>query len=232
MTPISFKRHRFPPAVIRHAVWLYFRFTLSVRDVEELLAQRGIDASREAIRCWVIKFGPLIAANLRRRRSAPSGRWHLDEMVVRIRGKRLWLWRAVDDEGEVLDMLVQKRRNKAAALKLLRKQLRNHAIHPEAIVTDKLPSYRAAAKELGLADRHRPGGMRANNRAENSHLPIRRRERKTLRFKSQGQAQRFLATHAAIYNTFNTQTHLIRRPTLRLFRAAAHEAWAAATQAA
>jgi len=106
MKPISFKRHRFPPDVIRYAVWLYFRFTLSIRDVEELLAQRWIDASREAIRCWVIKFGPLIAANLRRRRGAPTGRWHLDEMVVRIRGKRMWLWRAVDDEGEGLDMLV------------------------------------------------------------------------------------------------------------------------------
>ncbi len=232
MTPISFKRHRFPPDVIRYAVWLYFRFTLSIRDVEELLAERGVEVSREAIRCWVIKFGPRIAANLRRRRSAPTGRWHLDEMVVRIGGKRMWLWRAVDDEGEVLDMLVQKRRNKAAALKLFRKLLRNQQVHPETIVTDKLASYRAAAKALGLSDRHKPGGMRANNRAENSHLPIRRRERKMLKFKSQGQAQRFLAVHAAVYNTFNTQPHLIRRPTLRLFRAAAHEAWAAATRAA
>ncbi len=144
----------------------------------------------------------------------------------------MWLWRAVDDEGEVLDMLVQKRRNKAAALKLFRKLLRNQQVHPETIVTDKLASYRAAAKALGLSDRHKPGGMRANNRAENSHLPIRRRERKMLKFKSQGQAQRFLAVHAAVYNTFNTQPHLIRRPTLRLFRAAAHEAWAAATRAA
>jgi transposase-like protein len=231
MQGISFKRHRFPPDVIRYAVWLYFRFTLSVRDVEELLAQRGIVVSREAIRCWVIKFGPLIAANLRRRRGAPSGRWHLDEMVVKIRGRRMWMWRAVDDEGEVLDMLVQKRRNKAAALKLLRKLLKNQGTHPETISTDKLASYRAALRDLGLIDRHRPGGMRANNRAENSHLPIRRRERKMQRFKSQGQAQRFVASHSAIYNCFNTQTHLIRRTTLRQFRAAAHEAWAAATQA-
>ncbi|HEV2363615.1 MAG TPA: IS6 family transposase [Caulobacteraceae bacterium] len=232
MTPISFKRHRFPPDVIRHAVWLYFRFTLSIRDAEELLAQRGIEVSRETIRCWTIKFGPLIAATLRGRRCAPTGRWHLDEMVVKIAGRRMWLWRAVDDEGEVLDVLVQKRRNKAAALKLLRRLLRNQAIHPETIVTDKLASYRAAAKALGLADRHRPGGTRANNRAENSHLAIRRRERKQQKFKSQGSAQRFLATHAAVYNTFNTQPHLIRRPTLRLFRARAHEAWAQATQAA
>jgi len=109
MLPTSFKRHRFPPDVIRYAVWLCFRFTLSIRDVEELLAQRGVEASREAVRCWVIKFGPLIAANLLRPRSSPTGRWHLDEMVVRIRGRRMYLWRAVDDEGEVLDVLVQKR---------------------------------------------------------------------------------------------------------------------------
>jgi len=232
MNPISFKRHRFPPEVIRYAVWLYFRFTLSVRDVEELLAERGIEVSRESIRCWAIKFGPLFAANLRRRRCAPAGRWHLDEMVVKIGGRRMWLWRAVDDEGEVLDMLVQKRRNKHAALKLFRKLLKHQGIHPESITTDKLASYRAAARELGLTDRHRPGGMRANNRAENSHLAIRRRERKQQKFKSQGSAQRFLATHAAVYNTFNTQPHLIRQPILRQFRAAAHQAWAAATVAA
>jgi putative transposase len=153
MHPISFKRHRFPPDVIRYALWLYLRFTLSIRDVEELLAQRGIEASREAVRCWVIKFGPLIAANLRRRRSPPTGRWHLDEMVVRIRGRRMYLWRAVDDEGEVLDVLVQKRRNKHAALKLLRRLLKNQGIHPETITTDKLASYRAAARILGLTSR-------------------------------------------------------------------------------
>ena len=232
MDPISYKRHRFPAEVIRHAVWLYFRFTLSFRDVEELLAQRGIEVSYETIRCWTLKFGPSIAANLRRRRSPPSARWHLDEMVVKIRGRRMFLWRAIDDEGEVLDMLVQRRRNKPAALKLLRKLLKRQGVHPETITTDKLASYRAAARELGLADRHRPGGLRANNRAENSHLQIRRRERKMQRFKSQGQAQRFLATHAAVYNCFNTQPPLIRRPTLRQFRAEAHRTWAAATAAA
>ena len=232
MNPISFKRHRFPADVIRYAVWLYFRFTLSVRDVEELLAQRGIEVSREAIRCWAIKFGPLIAANLRRRRPPPTGRWHLDEMVVKIAGRRMWLWRAVDDEGEVLGMLVQKRRNKAAALKLFRKLLRNQGIHPESIITDKLASYRAALRDLNLTARHHPGGMRQNNRAENSRLVIRRRERKQQKFKSQGSAQRFLASHAPIYNTFNLQPHLVTRPTLRKFRADAHQAWAEATVAA
>lgn len=197
---ISFKRHRFPPDVIRYAVRLYLRFTLSIRDVEELLAQRGIEVSREAVRCWVIKFGPLIAANLRRRQSSPTGRRHLDEMVVRIGGRRMYLWRAVDDEGEVLDVLVQKRCNKHSALKLLRRLLKNQGIHPETITTDKLASYRAAARQLGLTSRHRPDGMRENNRAENSHLVIRRRERKQ-QFKSQGSAQRFLSSHSAIYNT-------------------------------
>ncbi len=232
MQPISFKRHRFPPEVICYAVWWYFRFTLSIRDVEELLAQRGIEVSREAVRCWVIKFGPLIAANLRRRRGPPTGRWHLDEMVVRIGGRRMFLWRAVDDEGEVLDMLVQKRRNTKAALKILRKLLKAQGIHPETITTDKLASYRAAARKLGLSDRHKPGGMRANNRAENSHLPIRGGELKMQKFKSQGQAQRFLSSHAAVYNAFNVQSHLISRPTLRRFRAEAHLVWADATVAA
>ena len=232
MHPVSFKRHRFPPDVIRLAVWLYFRFTLSFRDVEEMMAQRGVEASYETVRCWTLKFGRLFAQNLRRRRATPSGRWHLDEMVVKIRGKRMWLWRAVDDEGEVLDMLVQKRRNKRAALRLLRKLLKNQGIHPEKIVTDKLASYGAATRELGCRDRHRPGRMLSNNRAENSHLVIRRRERKQQKFKSQGSAQRFLATHAAVYNNFNVQRHLIRRSTLRLFRADADRTWAAATAAA
>lgn len=231
MSPISFKRHRFPGAVIVQAVRWYFRFTLSIRDVEELMAERGIEVSREAIRCWVIKFGPLIA-NLRRARSRPTGRWHLDEVIVKIGGRRMYLWRAVDDEGEVLDVLVQKRRNKQAALKLLRHLLRNSGIHPEAIVTDKLASYRAAMKVFGLQARHRPGGMRENNRAENSHLVIRRRERKQRKFKSLGSAQRFLSSHGAIYNAFNLQSHLISRAGLRSLRGLAENAWATATQAA
>ena len=232
MKPVSYKRHRFPPDVIRHAVWHYFRFTLSLRDVEELLAQRGIEVSYKTIRCWTRKFGQVFAWNLRRSRCKPTGRWHLDEMVVKVGGKRMWLWRAVDDEGGVLDVLLQKRRNKGAALKLLRKLLKNTGLHPETITTDGLASYRAAIRELGLTKRHCPGGMRANNRAENSHLPIRRREQKQQKFKSQGSAQRFLSTHAAVYNAFNVQQHLISRPTLRHFRAVAHQTWAAATAAA
>lgn len=229
MRPLSFKRHRFPPDVIRYAVWLYFRFTMSFRDVEELLAQRGIEVSYETIRCWTIKFGPQIAENLKRKRPSPSPRWHLDEMVCRIRGRRMYLWRAVDDEGEVLDIIIHHRRDAWTAMKLLTALIMNQPIWPESITTDGLPSYAAALQILKLDHLHRPGRLRENNRAENSHLPIRRRERKMQRFKSQGSAQLFLTTHAAIYNTFNTQPHLIRRSTLRRFRGAAHDVWTAAT---
>lgn len=229
MQAISYKRHRFPPDVIRQAVWLYFRFTLSLRDVEELLAERGIDVTYETIRCWTMKFGTAIAANIRRVRPRADCVWHLDEMGVRIRGQRMYMWRAVDREGEVLDLLVQKRRNKAAALKLLRKLLKNQGFVPEQLVTDGLASYRAALKVLKCQNRHQPGRLRDNNRVENSHLPVRRRERKMQRFKSQGQAQRFVSTHSAIYNVFNLQRHLISRKTLRTFRAAASAAWQAAS---
>ena len=232
MQTVSFKRHRFPPDVIRRDLWLYYRFTLSLRDVEEMLAQRSIEVSYETIRCWNLKFGREFARNLRRSRPKPTSRWHLDEMVVKIAGRRMWLWRAVDDEGEVLDCLVQKRRNTKAAVRLLRKFLKHQGIHPETIMTDKLASYRAAARELQLSDRHRPGRMLGNNRAENSHLVIRRRERKQQKFKSQRSAQRFLSTHAAVYNVFNFQRHMISRPTLRLFRADADRVWVAATTAA
>jgi putative transposase len=229
---VSFKRHRFPPTVIRYAAWLYFRFTLSFRDVEELLAQRGIEVSYETIRCWTIKFGHQFAANLNRRRLPPSPRWHLDEMVCSIAGKRWFLWRAVDDEGVVLDMIMQKERDTAAALRLLTRLLRTQPVAPELITTDGLRSYAAALNEMGLLSLHRPGRLRDNNRAENSHLPVRRRERKQQGFKSRQSAQRFLATHSAVYNTFNTQPHLSKRWHMRQMRARALASWRAATRAA
>jgi transposase-like protein len=230
MTTISFARHQFPPAIIRHTVWLYLRFTLSYRDVEDLLAERGLDVSYESVRRWVLKFGPLFARELRRRRHRPTSRWHLDEMGVLIGGKQFWLWRAVDDEGEVLDLLVQRRRDKNAAVKLMRKLLKKQGFAPDVLVTDKLRSYGAAKAALGLSARHEQG-LRKNNRAENSHQPVRRRERKMQRFKSPGSAQRFLSTHAAVHNTFNVQRHLTSRATLRVLRGEALQTWRAATAA-
>ncbi len=174
MQKISYARYRFPPVIIQHAVWLYFRFPLSFRYVEDLLAERGIDVSYETVRRWALKFGQAYARKLRQTRPRPDGRWHLDEMFVSINGKRMYLWRAVDSEGEVLDILVQSRRNKKAALKLMRKLLKKQGFVPDAFVTDKLPSYGAALKDLGLSKQHDFGG-RKNNRAENSHLPVRQR---------------------------------------------------------
>jgi transposase-like protein len=150
MARLSYRRHRFPPPIIQHAIWLYLRFTLSYRDVEELLAERGVDVSYETVRRWVLKFGPVVARRLRERRPRPSFRWHLDEMVVRIARKRMYLWRAVDHEGEILDILVQRRRDKRAALRLMRKLLRKQGFAPKLIVTDKLRSYGAAFHDLHL----------------------------------------------------------------------------------
>src|SRR5215211_1584424 len=177
MQPISYARHHFPAEIIRHAVWLYLRFTLSYRDVKELLAERGIESSYETVRRWVLKFGPLFARNLRRPRPRPFNKWHLDEMVVSIQGRRMYLWRAVDSEGEVLDLLVQSKRDTKAALRLMRKLLKKKGYAPDQLVTDKLGSYGAARRELRLSARH-VQGLRRNNRAENSHQPVRRRERK------------------------------------------------------
>src|ERR1700738_172308 len=227
----SYRRHRFPPEIIQHAIWLYLRFTLSYRDVEELLAERGLDISYETVRRWVLKFGPAIARRLRQRRPRRSDRWHLDEMVVRIAGERLYLWRAVDDEGEVLDMLVQRRRDTWAALRLMRKLLKKQGFAPTRVTTDKLRSYGAAFQHLGLSCHHEQG-LRENNRAENSHQVVRRRERKMQRFKSAGSAQRFLSVHAAVHNTFYLQRHLISRSTLRIFRSEAAAQWRSATNAA
>jgi transposase-like protein len=231
MLPFNYRRHRFPPEIIQHAIWLYLRFTLSYRDVEELLAERGLDISYETVRRWVLKFGPSIARRLRARRPRPSDRWHLDEMVVRIAGVRMYLWRAVDDEGEVLDMLVQRRRDTRSALRLMRKLLKKQGFGPKILVTDKLRSYAAAVRHLRLICRHEQG-FRENNRAENSHQPVQRRERKLQRFKSARSAQRFLSMHGAVHNTFNFQRHLISRSTLRIFRAEAAAEWQGAVAAA
>jgi putative transposase len=231
MSIVSYRRYRFPPEIIQHAVWLYFRFPLSYRNVEDLLAERGIDLSYETVRRWALKFGRLYAQRLRRRRPRPSGRWHLDEVFARIGGQRVYLWRAVDDEGEVLDILVQRKRDRRAALKLMRKLLRKQGFAPEAWITDKLASYGSALRNLGMSQRHITGG-RINNRAENSHLPVRQRERRMLGFKTPASAQRFLSTHSAIYNTFNVQRHLISRPALRILRDRASETWQNVVRAA
>jgi putative transposase len=231
MVHLSYRRHRFPLPIIQHAIWLYLRFTLSYRDVQELLAERGLDVSYETVRRWVLKFGPMIARNLRQRRPRPSDQWHLDEMVVRIAGKRMYLWRAVDHEGEGLDMLVQRRRDKRAALRLMRKLLKKQGFTPKLLTTDKLDSYGSAFWYLRLTCPHEQG-LRKNNRAENSHQVVRRRERKMQRFKSARSAQRFLSIHAAVHNTFNLQRHLASRSTLRTFRAEAAAQWQAAVAAA
>jgi transposase-like protein len=231
MQNISFKRHRFPPEIIRHAVWRYARFTLSYRDVEDLLAERGLDISYETVRRWFLKFGGPIASNLRQPRPAPSDYWHLDEMAIMIRGKQHWLWRAVDNEGEVLDFLVQPKRNAREALKLIRKLLKKQGWPPTRIVTDKLRSYHVAFRKLGLSAEH-IDNKRANNRVENSHQPVRRRERKMQKFKSPGAAQKFLNIQSATFNTFYVQRHLLKRTTFKQYRSEAFDVWECASVAA
>lgn len=231
MNKISYAGYRFSPEIIHRAIWLYLRFTLGFRDVEDLLAERGITVSYETIRRWVNCFGPMIAADLRKRRPKPDTTWHLDEVHLKIDGRMAYLWRGVDAEGEVLDLLVRAKRDKHAALKLMRKLLKKHGFVPDRIITDDLRSYGAAARDLGISSRHERGRWR-NNRAENSHQPARRRERKMQGFKSRGSAQRFLSTHAAVYNTFNVQRHLTSASTHWHFRAAAMDAWLTAGVAA
>ena len=231
MTSISYAGYRFPPEIIQQAIWLYVRFALSFRDVEDLLAERGITVSHETVRRWVNHFGPRIAAGLRKRRPKPCSTWHLDEVYLKIDGRMVYLWRAVDAEGEALDVLVQSKRNKPAALKLMRKLLRKYTFVPERLVTDDLRSYGAAARDLGIESRHERGRWK-NNRAENSHQPTRRRERVMQRFKSSGSSQKFLSIHAAVFNTFNVQRHLTSAQTHRMLRAAAMSTWREAVAAA
>lgn len=231
MHKISYSRHRFPSEIIQHAVWLYARFTLSYRDVEDLMAERGLDISYVTVRRWFLKFGEPIARNLRSNRPSPNDIWHLNEMVVVIRSKRHWLWRAVDSEGEVMDFLVQPRRNTKAALKLMRKLLKKQGFAPTQITTDKLKSYHKAIRTLGVTAVHLDS-KKANNRAENSHLPIRRRERKMQRFKSPGSVLRFLNIHSATYNNFYIQRHLINRSHLKQRRTEAFGVWLSASTAA
>src|ERR687894_760475 len=232
MTPPSYSGYRFPPDIIHRAVWLYLRFTLSLRDVEELLAERGIVVTYESIRRWVLTLGPVIARRLRARRPKPHSRWHLDEMFVRVGGKQMYLWRAVDAEGEVLDVLLQAKRDMKAARKLMRKLLKRKGMAPDEWVTEKSPAYGAALRELKLTGVPHTRRKRANNRAESSHLPVRRRERKLQGFKSPRSAQRFLSLHAATYNVFTVPRHLVSARTDRLFRAEAFEAWRSAASVA
>ena len=231
MNATPYHGFRFPKAIIQHAVWLYLRFTLSLREVEELLAERGIAVTYETIRVWVARFGPLIARHLRRRRGPSSGIWHLDEMFVRIAGGQMYLCRAVHSEGELLDLLVQSRRDKAAAMRLMRKLLESQRAAPIELFTDRLKAYGSAARELGLSAEHIMG-KRKNSRVEGSHVPIRLRERKMQGFRSQGSAQRFLAAHAAVANTFATCRHLISAATHRQFRAEAFAVWREAAELA
>lgn len=223
-----YSRHRFPPDVIKRAVWLYFRFNLSFRDVEELMAERGVDVSYETLNKWVHKFGRLYAKRIKAKLERSSRVWHLDEIYTKMNGKMVYIWRAVDDEGTVLDVVVQSRKNTKAAKRLLRKLMRNQGVMPERIVTDKLESYGVALEKRNLKHLRDVGG-RKNNRAENSHLPIRRRERKAQRFKSIASAQRLLSIYGPIYNLFNYQRHLISRKSLKTLRFSAQTDWSIVT---
>src|SRR5438045_4686581 len=228
MTTFSRARYtgyRFPAEIIGHAVWLYFRFPLALRMVEELLAARGIAVSHETVRQWALKFGQAFANEIRRRLPRPGDKWHLDEVQIKIAGKKHWLWRAVDRDGTVLDVLVQSRRDKRAAKRLLRKLLKKQGRAPRVLLTDKLASYPAAKQELmpGVEHRRHKG---LNNRAENSHQPTRRRERQMKRFKSAGHAQRFLSAHDQINNLFHLRRDHVTAAEHRASRTQTFQVWA------
>lgn len=219
-----YHRHRYPPEIIAYAVWLYFRFPLSLRMVEDILAERGIIVSNQTIRKWGEKFGRQFARKIRKRINGQcSDKWHLDEVVVTIQGKKHWLWRAVDQDGFVLDVLVHSRRNAAAAERLMRKLLRQHGT-PRVIVTDKLRSYGAAKKKIvpGVEHRSHKG---LNNRSENSHLPVRRREKIMKRFKSPGQLQRFVSIHDPVTNLYHLPRHEMQASDFREMRVLANQMW-------
>ena len=227
-TTDSYKNHRFPPEIIAHAVWLYHRFSLSFREVEEFLAERGVTVSYEAVRQWCLKFGQTFAKTLRHRRGRPGDTWHLDEMFIRIGGARYYLWRAVDQDGETLDILVQKCHNTRAAKRFFRKLLKGLRYVPNRLVTDKLRSYGAASRVSMPSVRHCTTQY-ANNRAEVSHQPTRQRERHMRRFKSLRHVQRFLSVHSPINNLFRVGRHLMQAVHYRLFRARAFTTWQAVT---
>ena len=219
-----YKRYRFPAEIIQYAVWLYHRFNLSHRDIEDLLAERGISVSYEAIRLWCNRFGPKYAARLKRKHRGYGDTFFIDEVFVKIDGQQLYLWRAVDQDGEVVDVFLQKRRDGAAAKRFFMRLLVKHRNEPRKIVTDKLRSYGVAHREL-IPDTIHDTSRYANNRAELSHQTTRVRERGMRKFKSLQQAQRFLNVHAAIYNLFNLGRHLISAMHYRLFRLRAFASW-------
>ena len=222
-----FRYFKTSPEIIRLAVMMYIRFPLSLRNVEDLLHERGIEISHETVRFWWNRFGPLFAAEIRKRRvsgmRSSRWRWHLDEVFVKINGQQHYLWRAVDHEGEVIESFVTKRRDKKAALKFLKKALKRHG-HAEEMVTDRLRSYGAAFKELGIHDLQETGRW-ANNRAENSHQPFRRRERAMLRFRRTRTLQKFASVHASVFNHFNQERALYSRQNFKANRAAALAEW-------
>jgi putative transposase len=220
--------YRFPSALISYAVWLYFRFPLSLRMVEEMLAARGVSVTYETIRQWGLKFGREFANRIRRRAPRRGDKWHLDEVVITIAGKKHWLWRAVDQDGFVLDVLVQSRRDKKAAKRLLRKLLKKQERAPRVLITDKLKSYAAAKRDIipGVEHRQHKG---LNNRAENSHQPVRRRERIMKRFKSPRQAQRFLSIHDQIANLFSRRPNQDTAAKFHAARNQAFKTWAEVT---